>query len=279
MQRERLTITLRNDILAQVDRVIDGTKIRNRSHAIEYLIQQASTPTVSKALILAGGKGIKSTLLSKELPKALLDLDGKPVLQYMIENCRDSGIGDIYISIGPEGKAVSDYFGDGSKFGIRITYLKQTKSDTGTAPSLLQAKKAMNGGPFLLLFGDVVSDINLNDFIDYHLSNNNFATMALTSVGKTADWGVVHLHGTIIKQFIEKPKEGSVHSYVINAGMYIFEPEVFDYISTRSKKLEQDLFPKLAEEGKLFGYLFDGRWFDVGASSMYHQALKEFSRK
>lgn len=275
MMRHRLTITLKDSVLKTVDRAVDGVKIRNRSHAIEYLIEQTASPTVNCALILAGGKGVKPTPLSKEMPKALLPVNDKPVLQYTIEKCAKHNIKNIYISIGPEGKEIHQNFGDGTIFGVHITYLKQQKSNIGTAPSLLQAAKVIPKEPFMLIYGDVLAEINFSDFINFHLANNNFATMALTSVGKTADWGVVKLHGTRINKFTEKPKEGSTNSYVINAGMYIFQPEIFKYITAKSTRLEQDLFPKLADESMLSGYLFDGRWYDVGSLAMYHQVTKE----
>ncbi len=277
MMRHRLTITLKEDILHEVDRVIDGAKIRNRSHAIEYLIQKASGPKVSQALILAGGSGIKTHPLGKETPKALLEIYGKPVLEHTIELCRNHEIRDLYISIGPEGSAIKKYFGDGSAFGVRINYLTQTKSNVGTAPSVRQAKDLLKDQSFLLLYGDVLADINLSDFIDFHLSSGTPATMALTSTATTSDWGVVKLHGSTITDFVEKPMPGSTHSYVINAGMYVFQPEIFSLIKPASKKLEQDLFPPLAKSGKLSGYLFDGQWFDLGAPKMYHQAAKSWT--
>ncbi len=275
MMRERLTITLRKDILDAVDRVIDGTQIRNRSHAIEYLIEKASTPGIRRVLILAGGAGTKARTLTPEIPKGMLPVDGRPLLEQTINLCRHHEIRDIYLSIGPEGKPIEHYFGDGSRFGVRITYLKQSKSNVGTAPSLSQARDVMGNEPFLVLYGDVLADINLTDLLDFHITSGNVATMALTSTAIASDWGVVTLHGSIITDFIEKPSSGSTYSYVINAGMFVFQPEIFDYIPAKSKKLEQDVFPRLAREHKLSGYLFDGRWYDVGSTKMYHKATKE----
>ncbi len=212
MIRERLTITLREDILKTVDRAIDGTKIRNRSHAIEYLIQKASSPAITHALILAGGKGAKPGPLSKEMPKAMLPVGGKPALEHTLLLCKQHGLHNIIISMGPEGAEIEKYFGDGSRFDLSITYLKQARSEVGTAPAMKQAEALLKNEPFVLMYGDVVADINVTDLIEFHLGMNTLGTMALTSVDRAHDWGVVLLHGTKITAFIENQPPMRTHT-------------------------------------------------------------------
>lgn len=275
MDRSRLTITLKKEILKQLDEYVDGSRIRNRSHAIEYVLTKHFSPKIKKALILAGGMGLKMRPFTYEMPKAMIPVNGRPVLEYTIENLRRFDIRDIIISLGHHGEKVKQYFGDGSKFGVKITYLNQGKSESGTAAPILQAKDLIGNQPFLVYYGDVLANIDLADMIDFHLTNNSLATLALTSVKKPADWGVVRLQGNKVYSFLEKPEERKDLSQIINAGISILEPNIFNYLEN-TKRLEKDVFPKLVEQKKLSGYLFAGLWFDVGNPESYEQAIKHW---
>lgn len=279
MRRKRLTITLREDTIKAVDAVIDGSSIRNRSHAIEYLLQKTFTPRVDQALILAGGKGINLRPYTYEMPKCMLPVTGKPVLEHVIECMRENDIRDLVISIGYLGEKIKEYFGDGSKFGVKIKYIVQGNSEKGTAQPVKQAEKLLDSQkPFILYYGDVLAEINLKDFIDYHLVNESFATMALTSVAQSSKWGMVALHGAKIIRFSEKPEIAKTFSHLINAGIYIFDSKIFNYISANDKKLEEDVIPRLAKEKNLFGYAFEGKWFDIGDLEIYEKAVKEWKK-
>lgn len=275
MDRNRLTITLKKEVLNQLDDLIDGTRIRNRSHAIEYILSKQFAPKVRRALILAGGKGLKMRPFTYEMPKALIPLNGRPVLEHIIESLRRYDIRELVISIGYQGQKIKQHFGDGSKYGVRITYLDQGRSETGTAQPVLQAKKFFNNQPFVVYYGDVLANIDLADMIDYHLSTNALVTMALTSVNRSSDWGVVRVQGSKVYSLLEKPDHRKNLSHLINAGIYIFEPKVFEYLVS-AKRLESEVFTKLVERGKLAGYLFAGQWFDVGNPASYEQAVKEW---
>lgn len=276
MDRSRLTITLNKEILKKLDEYIDGSRIRNRSHAIEYVLTKNFSPKIKCALILAGGQGSKMRPFTYEMPKALIPVNGRPVLEYIIENLRRFDVRDLIISIGHQGQKIKQYFGDGSKFGVKITYLDQGKNESGTAAPILQAKKIINQKPFFVYYGDVLANIDLDDMVDFHLSNNSLLTMALTSVSRSADWGVVRLQGSRVFSYLEKPDQRKDLSNVINAGVYIFEPEVFNLLKPEMKRLEKEVFPGLVDQHKLFGYLFAGQWFDVGNPQSYEQAIKHW---
>lgn len=263
MPRERLTITLRTDLLAKIDACVDGDKIRNRSHAIEHLLGKALHVDPIKALILAGGKGSYDVKTNREVPKALLDIGGKPLLSSTIENLKNQGIEDIFISLGKGGQQIRDVFGNGSLFGVSLTYIEQDQSVPGTAQPLLQAEQFFSK-TFLLLYGDVRADVNFHDVIEFHHAQRGvLATMVLTSVERVSMWGLVRMHGSKVASFEEKPNNPSTHSRLVNTGMYVMEPAIFQYISRDFRKLESDVFPRLAEEGKLAGYPFEGAWMDV----------------
>ncbi|TAL63567.1 MAG: hypothetical protein EPN88_12000, partial [Bacteroidetes bacterium] len=137
MDRDRLTITLRKDILKKVDQLIDGSTIRNRSHAIETLISRSMAPKIDTALILAGGDEV------------LL----KP-LESTINLLKNNGITDVILTIGPSGNKIRSFFGDGSKFGVRIRYSEERKR-LGTAGSLRNASHLINGS-FVAIHGDIL---------------------------------------------------------------------------------------------------------------------------
>lgn len=273
-RRQRLTITLRADILKELDKKIDGDEIRNRSHAIESILSKNLMSQISRVLILAGGNGVKMRPFTYEMPKTMLPIHNRPLLEHILEVLRKYNLRDVVISTGYLGDKIQNHFGDGSRFGAQIKYSTVTK-ETGTAQPVRKAKNFLDGSSFLVVYGDVLADINLDDFIEFHESHKGVVSMALTSVRDTEDWGVVKLHGSKIIEFTEKPNK-EIASHLINSGIYIFRKEIFDYISLKTKSLEKDVFPKLAKQGKLFGYSFSGKWFDVGTPKIYEKVLKEW---
>lgn len=274
MKREQLTITLRDDILARIDEKIDGITIRNRSHAIEvFLSKYLSIGKVRKAVILAGGKGTRMRPFTYEIPKPMIPVHGKPLLQHIIALNRKHGITEITISLGYLGDRIKEYFGNGSRFGVNITYVEE-KKPLGTA-GCLNLVKDLNE-PFLMFNGDVLSDIDLSDFIAFHDENKSLATIALTPVDDPSRFGVARLKGNTIQEFVEKPQKGKEPSKLINAGVYLLEPEVLGYVPNGFAMMEKDVFPKLANEGKLTGYSFTGQWFDTGTVKAYENVIKNW---
>lgn len=273
--RSRLTITLRKDLLPYLDQTVDGIKIRNRSHAIEYILGKYLGPKIRQAVILAGGKGTKMRPLTYEMPKAMIPVRGKPILQHIIESLREYRINDITIFIGHLGKMIQDYFGDGSKFGVKISYIKE-KEQAGTGGSIRQLKNKFTGA-FILVYGDVLAEIDFIDFIEFHKSQDSLASVALTSLEDPTEFGVVSLHGSKIVRFQEKPEKNKSLSRLISAGIYILEPEIVKYIPKKGYvSLEQDIFPELVKKNKIFGYPFEGKWFDVSAPEIYERVIKEW---
>ncbi len=278
MERERLTITLKKEIVGAIDRMIDGSKIRNRSHAIEYMLSKSLLPEKTKVLILTGGEGVKLRPFTYEMPKALLPIHNKPLLQHTIEFMAQNGFKDMIISVGHLGEKIKSYFKDGSGFGVNITYIDQNKKEIGTAQPLIQAKKMIGDSPFVLWYGDVLAEADLFDMLDFHKSHKNMVTMGVTSVEKSSDWGVVTLKGSQIVEFNERPEKDYLISHLINAGIYIMNAEIFDHIKNNLKSLELDVLPKLAKEKNLSGYSLEGQWFDVGSLENYEKAVKEWKK-
>lgn len=273
--RTRLTITLKPELLKALDKVIDGKQIRNRSHAIEYWLGQALIPQVTKVLILVGGEGVKFRPLTYELPKALIPIKGRPLLEHTIELLKRSGFNDIVLSVGYLGDKVREHFGDGSRFGVKISYLEQKKVNRGTAQPVREAASVVGNSTFVLIYGDVLADIDLKDLLAFHAVQRMPVTMALTSVEQPMSWGVASLKGNRVVGFSEKPKQSMSASHLVNSGIYVCEPEVFSEISANSERLEKDFLPALAEAGQLAGYPFSGYWYDVSTPEVYERALRQ----
>lgn len=279
MTRVRLTITLKDTILRLLDEMVDGQKIRNRSHAIEFLLSQTLLPKQTKVLILAGGEGVNFRPLTFEMPKSLIPVAGKPLLEHTILNLRRHNLTDVTISLGYLGEKIKAYFGDGSRWGLSISYLEQSQKKIGTAQPVQQAQERFGSGTFLLLYGDVLTDINFVELLEFHRSQKaSIATMALAPVERVSMWGVTKVIGNKIVEFEEKPDAPKTHSHLVNAGIYVMEPGIFKYIDRDCVRLERDVFPRLADEGKLAAYPFEGKWYDVSTPEIYERVIKEWRK-
>jgi len=279
MERKKLTVTIKKDLFPKIDAIVDGRKIRNRSHATEYLIESGlGVNKVKKAVLMVGGEGTRLRPFTYEMPKALLPVKGKPMVMHIIDHLKAHGVIDIIMSIRYKGDQIKEYFGDGSKLGVSIKYIEE-KTPLGTAGPLRLAKKHLKES-FFLIWGDILSDIDLTDFMHFHKNNEGLATIALTTVPDVTKYGVASLKGSQIIGFAEKPKKEDAPSNLINSGMAIVEPEVIDkYIPKKGKAMvEHDVYPKLAKDGKLYGYPFQGTWLDTGNYEAYEKAIKKWKK-
>jgi len=272
---EKVTFSLNKNILSKVDQLIDGKKIKNRDEALEKIIcRTVNRENVKTAFILAGGKGTRMRPFTYELPKPLIPVQGRPLIQHILDLLRKYEIRDIIISTGYMCDKIKEYFGNGSKFGLDITYIEE-KEELGTAGALNLSKDLLKE-PFIMFNGDILANIDLHDFVDFHSRNEGMATIALTPVDDPSRFGVADLKGDRIMKFVEKPKTHI--SNLINAGVYVLEPEVIKYVPKGRAMMETDVFPKLAAEGKLFGYPYDGQWFDTGTHESYENAIKNWKK-
>lgn len=276
MRRSRITITLDNFTLIKVDRLIDKNTIRNRSHAIEFILNQYTQSKVKKAVILAGGQGVNLRPYTLELPKPLLPVKGKPILEHLIEQLKKNGIEEIILCIGYLGKKIKEHFGDGEKFGVKITYSEE-KDSQGTGGALAKIQKYVDQESFLVIHGDVVTNLSFYDLVDFHQKENSVATVALTTVNHPTEFGQLKLHGTKLVNFYQKDAEATVKSHLIHCGIYVFEPSIFKYFpKTKGPFSLEDILEDLIKQQKVNGFVFEGQWFDVGNSENYERAIKEY---
>ncbi|MBD3250642.1 MAG: NTP transferase domain-containing protein [Candidatus Pacebacteria bacterium] len=268
MTKQRLTITLSASTLNKVDALIDNKNIRSRSHAIETLIQQSLTPNISTAVILAGSKKkIKK-------PKPLTKINGKELIFYTLELLEEHGVEEVVILTNQAGKKIEEVVNQ-SQFPskIKIKYLYENKP-LGTAGAIKEAQSKINNKTFYCLHGDILTNIDLTELAAFHQDQKALATIALKPRVPQDSYDNVFLQGNKVVDF-EPKKAGQIVS-IVNTGVYIFEPAIFDWIpDTKPAKLETDVFPRLANNGRLLGFTFQGVWFDVATDKNYKEALKE----
>ena len=217
--------------------------------------------------------------LTEELPKSLLPVGGRPILEYQIDLLREAGVREIVMLIGHLGEKIKYHFGDGSKFGVRIVYVEQKQALIGTAYALHLAKNLLGEKSFVVLYGDVLAEISLSDFIHQHIASGSSATIALTSLKEPGEYGMTRLRGQKIVEFVEKPGGRDEFSYVVNAGIFCFSPTIFGSLpGNKNASLEKEVFPRLAREEQLNGYIFEGKWFDIGTQEIYQRAIREWKR-
>ena len=271
--KERITITLDENLIKQIDKRIDGLDIKNRSQEIENLLSESlGTNIPRKAVLLVGGKGTRLKPLTDKTPKALLEVHKKAVTEHIFDLLKKHGIRDIVLCVGHLKDRIKDYFGDGSNFGVNIIYVEEDEP-LGTAGPLKLAKKYLKGS-FIVSNGDELKNINIPRMFRLHKRKDALATIALTTVEDPSHYGVARLDGSRIIEFVEKPSHPP--SNLINAGFYILEPEVIDMIPDGFSMLEKDVFPKLAKLGRLRGFPFAGQWFDIGTIERYKLAEKQW---
>lgn len=269
--KERITITLDKDLIGQIDRRVDGDLIKNRSQQIEHLLAKSlGAYRPKKAVILVGGKGTRLRPLTLKTPKCMFDVNGKTVTEHLFDLLKKYGTKDIIMSVGHLKEKVMAYYGDGSKFGVKIAYIEETEP-LGTAGPLRLAKHLLDDS-FIVTNGDELKDINIPRMFRLHKRKDALATLALTTVPDPSHYGVARLSGSRILEFVEKPKPENAPSNLINAGFYILEPKIIDMIPNGFSMLEKDVFPKLAKQNSLRGFPFEGQWFDMGTPERYEIA-------
>ncbi len=273
--KERVTLTIEQSLLQEVDAKVDGHNIKNRSHAVELLLVQAlGSGMVKKAVILAGGKGTRLKPLTLEIPKPLVTVHDRTLIEHLFDLFKRHGVKDIVLSVGYKADKIKEVIGNGKKFGVNVDYLVE-KEPLGTAGPLRLAKEELQE-TFIVTNSDELKDIDLTDMYRYHKESGALATIALTTVDDPSAYGVAEMKGNFILRFVEKPAKDEAPSNLINSGLYMFEPEVLDYIKEGFTNLEKDVFPVLAQEGKLAGYAFSGQWLNTGTLELYEQAIQEW---
>ncbi len=226
-----------------------------------------------QAVILVGGEGTRLRPLTYGTPKPMVPLFGVPFLERTIVRLRDAGVAEIILAAGYLPEAISEYFGDGSRFGTRVTYVIEA-SPLGTAGALRNVADRITGA-FFVLNGDVLTDLDLRAMLAFHQASGGVGVLHAISVEDPSAFGCIeHDAAGRITGFIEKPPREEAKTSDINAGTYLLEARILDDIpSGRSVSIEREIFPKLIAAGDgLYTYITSDYWLDVGRPAQYIQA-------
>jgi NDP-sugar pyrophosphorylase family protein len=226
-----------------------------------------------QALILAGGKGTRLRPLTTHTPKPIVPIANRPFLLYQLELLKQADVRDVILSLSYQPQKIEDKLGDGTDHNVRLSYTVEA-SPLGTAGAYRNAESLIRETT-VVFNGDVLTDIDLNEIISYHREREAAATIVLTPVANPTAYGVVETSKEgRVERFLEKPKPEEVTSDTINAGIYILEPRVLDYIPEGEPFMfEYGVFPQLLERGEpFFGYVWRGYWRDIGTPASYLQA-------
>lgn len=222
------------------------------------------------AVILAGGLGTRLKALVAQTPKPLLPVAGRPFLHYLIHFLRQHGIRDIVCCVGYLGQTIIDQLGDGVAWDVRIRYVTEREL-LGTGGAIHAALPEIPGEQFFILNGDTFFNVDLARLTTVHASANDGAVMALWSAPATTRYGVVVLAGDgRVQRFM--PRDAGRSAGYINGGIYLAHRSIFHDPPARMFSLEQDLFPRLAAKGRLFGVPFEGNFIDIGVPEDYQNA-------
>jgi mannose-1-phosphate guanylyltransferase/phosphomannomutase len=226
-----------------------------------------------KAVVMAGGEGSRLRPLTSNMPKPLVPVAGRPIMEHILLHLRRHQLRDVVATVQYLGASIRNYFGDGSEQGVAMTYSVED-SPLGTAGSVMLARQQL-GETFVVISGDSLTDIDLGAAVRFHRERKAIATIVLKPVPNPLEYGVVVVdEGGAVQRFIEKPSWGEVISDLANTGIYILEPAVFDFFRAGEvTDWSGDVFPRLLKEGEhVFGWIADGYWEDVGSHSAYVKA-------
>lgn len=226
-----------------------------------------------KALILAGGVGTRLRPLSCTRPKLLFPIANKPLLDWTLERLAKSGIKEVILAVNYMAEAFMQRYGT-SKYGMRLLYSREGRPLRTGGPIKKAEELIGHEEPFLVLNGDILTNMNYADLIKKHKENDAIATIALYKVEDPSRYGIAEMtEKNRILRFLEKPTRKEAPSSLANAGIYVLSPEIFNHIpSGRPVSIESETFPKLVEKRRLFGYDFEGLWIDIGELGDYLKA-------
>lgn len=224
-------------------------------------------------LFLVGGSGTRLRPLTNYLPKPMIPIMGRPLLERSCHRLRDAGVTDVLLSACYQPAKIIDHFRDGGAHGLSMTYIIEDEP-LGTGGAIKNAQRFVDDR-FFIFNADILSDLPLADMLAFHRENRADVTIAATWVDDPTAFGVIEYDGgERVMRFIEKPPAHKITSHYINAGTYIFEPSVLEDIPAgRPVSIEREIFPALLEKGKrVFVYRDNGYWMDIGTPEKYYEA-------
>ena len=226
--------------------------------------------TIDTAVVLAGGSGNRLKPLTNDIPKGMIEVYGKPLLQWIIEWLRDNSVRKIILGVAYQKEKIQEYFGDGKEFGVDIKYSVHTVEGGTSEGFRLAISRYIDSDVFFAMNGDQITGLNLGDLASFHMKNNPVATMVVAH--PTCPYGQVHINDkNDVIGFVEKPP----CSYTLcNIGIYAFNREILQYLPERGD-VEKEAFPVLARLHRLKVYPFHGFFITVNTFKDFIKAEEE----
>src|SRR5918911_1208739 len=224
-----------------------------------------------QAIILVGGQGTRLRPITYDVPKALVPLRNRPFMGYMLDFLRSGGLDGAVLSLGYLPTPIQEYLAECDLNGFSVDYAVEHDA-LGTAGGIKNAARYIRGGGRVVAVnGDVLSGLDLKWLIEKHESSDALATITLTSVEDPTAYGLVEVdHDMVVRRFIEKPAADEVTTSLVNAGIYVLEPEVLEMIPKgREVSIEREIFPELQAAGRLRAYISSAYWRDIGTPRSY----------
>jgi len=225
----------------------------------------------NRVILMAGGLGTRLRPLTEDIPKPLLNVGNRPILETIIKNFVNYGFTNITISVNYKAEMIKDYFKDGSKYGANIDYIEEEKR-LGTAGALSLIKEKPTEA-FFVMNADLLTDVNFTNLLDFHSFENAEATMCVREYDFQVPYGVIETNDSNITSIKEKP----IHNFFVNAGIYVLSPKVFEYIPKNEFYDMPTLFNFLIEKNKrTISFPIHEYWLDIGRISDFEQAQNEY---
>ena len=225
----------------------------------------------NRVILMAGGLGTRLHPLTQNTPKPLLKVGNKPILETIIENFAKYGFINITISVNYKAEMIKKYFDDGAKFGVNIDYIEENKR-MGTAGALSLIKERPQE-PFFVMNADLLTNVNFEHLLDFHLIEHSVATMCVREYDYQVPYGVIETEGSNIISIKEKP----IHKFFVNAGIYVLSPQVFEYIPKDEFYDMPTLFEDIIKDKlKSISFPIHEYWLDIGRMSDFEQAQNEY---
>lgn len=265
---ERKQLLIKNNIRQLI--IVDKNNIPVDIQTAEmFLVEQ---PKTNKVVIMAGGLGTRLRPLTENIPKPMIKVNEKPILQRIIENFLSNGFSSFTISVNYKSEIIKEYFGDGSSFGCTINYLDETDR-LGTAGALSLVKESFQEA-FFITNADILTNLSMKKMLDFHNKNKSYATMGVREYSYKIPFGVVETKNTKIENVIEKP----TYNYYVNAGVYILESSALQYIPKNKFFDMPDLFHILRKKSKkLSAFPIHEYWTDIGTNEDLKRANETYN--
>ena len=263
---------MKENVISQIPIIGDNNELIGLEISDDLIPKDRNVNYPNAALLMAGGRGLRLRPLTDACPKPLLNINGKPILEIILDQCIEAGIKEFYISVYYLAEMIKEYFGDGSNWGVKIQYIEEN-APLGTAGALKLLPKSLKH-PFLVINGDVLTKINYEDVLKYHSVNHGDITICVREHILSSPYGVIEVEGINFKSMMEKPS----FKHLVNAGIYVLNPSIIDFVENNKFLDMPDLITSCEEFGKkIIVYPLHEYWLDVGKPESLDKANFEWN--